>query len=188
MGSCLVQAALDQGHEVVLISGPVLVQYPPAAELISVVSTEDMLEAATEAFKHCDGMIGAAAPCDYRPIEVADHKIRKTGEVLELKLIETPDVVALLGANKRSNQWTVGFALETEDARFRAITKLQRKCCDLVVLNGASAINSTENEVEIIAPSGNVVEAVSGSKQKVAERILSVIQARLIVSKQIDSK
>ena len=62
-----------------------------------------------------------------------------------------------------------------------AITKLERKSCDLVVLNGASAINSSENEVEIIAPSGNVIESVSGSKQEVAQRILSVIQNRLII-------
>lgn len=180
MGSCLAQAALDQGHEVVIVSGPVLVEYPEQAELIPVVSTEEMLKAATETFHHCDGMIGAAAPCDYKPIEVADHKIRKTGEVLELKLIETTDIVASLGANKLPHQWTVGFALETEDARFRAITKLERKSCDLVVLNGVTAINSPENNVEIIEPSGNVVRTASGSKTQVAEQILSVIQARLI--------
>jgi phosphopantothenoylcysteine decarboxylase/phosphopantothenate--cysteine ligase len=182
MGSCLTQAALDLGHDVIVISGPVLVDYPAAANLISVVSTEEMLAAATEAFSNCDGMIGAAAPCDYRPVEVADHKIRKTGEVLQLKLVETPDVVASLGANKRSDQWTVGFALETEDAHFRAITKLQRKCCDLVVLNGPAAINSANNEVEIIAPGGNIVAAISGSKQTVADQILAVIQSRLIAS------
>ena len=181
MGSCLAQSALDLGHEVVLVSGPVLVNYPDPIELISVVSTEEMLEASRNAFEHCDGLIGAAAPCDYRPTEIADHKIRKTGEILELKLQETPDVVASLGLEKRSDQWTVGFALESEDARFRAITKLERKACDLVVLNGVSAINSTENEVEIIAPSGDVIESVSGSKQNVARRILSVIQDRLII-------
>ncbi len=180
MGQCLVQAALDLGHEVILVSGPVQVEYPTAATLIPVVSTEEMLAAATEAFQHCDGMIGAAAPCDYRPIEVADHKIRKTGEVLLLKLTETPDVVASLGANKRSDQWTVGFALETEDAHFRAITKLQRKSCDLVVLNGATAINAVDNDVDIIAPGGSVVESVSGSKPHVARRILAVIQTQLI--------
>ena len=180
MGCCLVQSALDLGHDVVLVSGPVLIDYPPQAHLIPVVSTEDMLAAATAAFEDCDGMIGAAAPCDYRPIEVADHKIRKTGELLELKLVETPDVVASLGANKRSDQWTVGFALETEDARFRATTKLQRKSCDLVVLNGATAINASNNDVEIIAHGGVVVESVSGSKQHVAERILAVIQTQLM--------
>ena len=183
MGCCLAQAAIDLGHEVVLVSGPVLVDYPPTAKLSPVVSTEDMLDAATEAFEDCDGLIGAAAPCDYRPIEVANHKIRKTGETLELKLVETPDIVAFLGAHKRSNQWTVGFALETEDAHFRAITKLQRKSCDLVVLNGATAINSADNDVEIIEPGGQVIEAVTGSKQDVANRILTVIQTKLIANR-----
>lgn len=180
MGSCLAQAALDQGHDVVIVTGPVLVDYPKEAELIPVISTEEMLEAAIKAFRDCDGMIGAAAPCDYRPIEVANHKIRKTGEVLELKLVETPDVVAFLGANKLPHQWTVGFALETEDARFRAITKLEKKSCDLVVLNGVSAINATENSVEIIDPSGNVIEVIEGSKREVAQQILSLIKSRLL--------
>lgn len=180
MGSCLAQSALDLGHDVVVITGPVLVNYPDNVELIEVVSTEDMLEAATSVFQDCDGMIGAAAPCDYKPIEVADHKIRKTGEILQLKLVETPDVVASLGSNKRPDQWTVGFALETEDARFRALTKLERKCCDLVVLNGVSAINSSKNNVEIIQPSGAVLEAISGSKSAVASQILDVIDSRLI--------
>ena len=184
MGSCLAQAALDLGHEVVVVSGPVLVQYPDSVTLIHVVSTEEMLAAAAEEFKDCQGLIGAAAPCDYRPIEVADHKIRKTGEMLELKLVETPDVVASLGSRKRPDQWTVGFALETEDARFRALAKLQRKSCDLVVVNGVAAINSNNNSVEIIEPAGSVVETVSGSKQDVARRILSVIEARLIVQAQ----
>lgn len=180
MGCCLVQAALDLGHDVVLVTGPVQIEYPIGATIIPVISTEEMLAAASDAFLECDGLIGAAAPCDYRPIEIADHKIRKSGEALELKLIETPDIVASLGASKRSDQWTVGFALETEDARFRAITKLQRKSCDLVVLNGATAINSADNDVEIIAPSGDVVESVLGSKQHVAERIIGVIQTHLI--------
>lgn len=180
MGACLAVAALAGGHDVVIVSGPVLVEYPAAARVVSVISTEEMLVAAVAEFEHCDGLIGAAAPCDYRPIEVADHKLRKTGQSLELKLVETPDVVATLGRQKRAAQWTVGFALETEDARFRALAKLQRKCCDLVVLNGVAAINSTENQVEIIEPGGQVVEMIGGTKQDVADRILLLIQQRLI--------
>lgn len=171
---------MDLGHEVVIVSGPVMVDYPDQAKLIRVVSTEEMLEAASMAFQDCEGLIGAAAPCDYRPIEIADHKIKKTGGELILKLVETPDVVASLGARKKANQWTVGFALETEDARFRALTKLEHKCCDLVVLNGVSAINSTTNVVEIIEPGGDVVGAFSGAKPDVAQQILSVIHRRLI--------
>lgn len=180
MGACLTTAALQLGHEVILITGPVQIEYPPATKIIEVVSTEDMLQASIAEFENCDGLIGAAAPCDYRPIEVADHKLRKTGEVLELKLIETPDVVATLGKRKRSEQWTVGFALETEDARFRALMKLERKSCDLVVLNGVAAINSAENEVEIIEPGGSVIDSFAGSKPQVAQQILALIQLRLI--------
>ncbi len=180
MGCCLVEAAIESGHDVVLVSGPVDIQYPPEAELFPVLTTEDMLDAATKLFADCDGMIGVAAPCDYKPVEVANHKIRKTGEALELKLIETPDVVASLGANKQPHQWTVGFALETEDARFRAITKLQKKNCDLVVLNGPAAINASDNEVEIIAPNGTVIKSIKGPKATIASQILAVIENQLI--------
>ena len=69
--------------------------------MIPVVTTDELDSAVQAAFPGCDGIIGAAAPCDYKPIEVADHKIRKTGEILKLKLVETPDVVATLGAEKR---------------------------------------------------------------------------------------
>jgi phosphopantothenoylcysteine decarboxylase/phosphopantothenate--cysteine ligase len=181
MGRCLASAAIDAGHDVTIVSGPVNVNYPKSAKLINVVSTEDMLKAAEETFRACDGMIGAAAPCDYRPVNVADHKIKKSGDSLNIKLVETPDIVATLGKSKRDDQWSVGFALETEDARFRAITKLQKKCCDLVVLNGASAIESANNSVEIIAPTGEVIDSIEGSKKNVAEAILNIIGERLVL-------
>lgn len=182
MGSCLAQAALDLGHQVVIVSGPVHIDYPAQAERIDVVSTADMLAACLSEFRACDGVIGAAAPCDYQPVEVADHKIRKTGEALNIKLIETTDVMAALGIEKQSPQWSVGFALETDDARFRALTKLQRKYCDLVVLNGVTAIDSQQNRVEIISPDGDVIQSSNGSKIDVAKNILTVIENRLIKS------
>lgn len=180
MGSCLAAAALELGHQVVVVTGPVHIEYPQDAKIIKVVSTEEMLRVAEAEFAECDGLIGAAAPCDYRPVDVADHKIRKTGQALEIKLVETPDVVATLGQKKRPDQWTVGFALETEDARFRALAKLERKSCDLVVLNGVQAIDSNENLVEVLESSGKVIGEFSGEKSKVALQILNLIQQRLI--------
>ena len=144
------------------------------------VTTDEMLAACRREFPACDGLIGAAAPCDYRPTEVANHKLKKTGEALLVKLVETEDIVASLGREKQSAQWTVGFALETEDARFRAITKLQKKSCDLVVLNGAAAIDSSSNNVEILAPDGTVVGAYNGEKEYVSTKILGVINRLLI--------
>jgi phosphopantothenoylcysteine decarboxylase/phosphopantothenate--cysteine ligase len=120
-----------------------------------------------------------AAPCDYRPVRVAESKIAKTGQPLVLHLIETPDVVATLGAAK-TRQWLVGFALETEDQRLRALAKLERKSCDLMVLNGPEAMNSPDNRVEILDPSGTIVASLAGSKEDVARGIFGVIQERLI--------
>ena len=179
MGTALAAAAIAGGHQVVVVSGPVEVAYPDKAEVIPVVSTEEMLAASAGVFPSCDGLIGVAAPCAYRPVQVEANKISKTGQPLRLELIETDDIVATLGASKTS-QWLVGFALETEDRRLRALAKLEKKHCDLMVLNGATAMNSLDNEVEIIDPAGQVIEAISGPKDEVARRIFAVIQARLI--------
>lgn len=180
MGAALAEAALSLGHDVTVISGPVEVDYPGAARRIDVISTEEMLAASRELFPECDGVIGAAAPCDYRPEQVEANKIAKTGQPLKLHLIETPDVVATLGQTKREDQWVVGFALETEDQRFRALTKLEKKSCDLIVLNGPEAMNALENQVEILDRSGAVLESISGTKFDVASGILRMIQQRLI--------
>jgi phosphopantothenoylcysteine decarboxylase / phosphopantothenate---cysteine ligase len=180
MGAALVQAALDAGHQVIVVSGPVQIEYPAAAKQIAVVSTEEMREACCAVFPECDGAIGAAAPSDYRPQRVHAQKIVKTGQPLELQLIETPDIMAGLGAMKRSDQWLVGFALETHDRHLRALLKLEKKACDLMVLNGPEAIDATRNEVEILDRRGQILKTLAGSKDQVARGILGVIQAQLI--------
>ena len=138
-----------------------------------------MLEAALKVFPTCDGLIGVAAPCDYQPVVVASSKIRRTGEPLVLNLIETPDVVAQLGAIKQS-QWMVAFALETEDERMRALQKLESKSCDLIVVNGPGAMHSLDTQIEIINPDGVVLAAFSGSKRQVAMDTFGVITQQLI--------
>lgn len=179
MGRALAEAALERGHEVVIVSGPVDIEYPYAAEVIDVISTEDMLAAARKVFPEVDGLIGVAAPSDYRPVKVATSKIAKTGEPLVLHLEETADVVATLGSQKK-HQWLVGFALETEDHRLRALAKLEKKHCDLMVSNGAEAMHSLDNSVEVIDRAGNVLKAIAGPKEDVARGIFEVIEERLI--------
>ena len=126
MGAALAAAALEAGHQVVLVSGPVQITYPENLELHWVTSTEEMLQKCNELFSLCDGMIGVAAPCDYRPEKIAPQKIAKTGDSLQMKLMETEDIVARLGKQK-GNRWVVGFALETEDPRLRALVKLEKR-------------------------------------------------------------
>jgi phosphopantothenoylcysteine decarboxylase/phosphopantothenate--cysteine ligase len=179
MGKALAEAALSFGHEVVVVSGPVEVEYPASATVVPVISTEEMMAAAEKEFENCDGLIGAAAPCDYRPMRVESHKISKTGYPIDLHLVETDDVVAALGA-KKGRRWVVGFALETEDHRLRALAKLERKFCDLMISNGAEAISSLDNQVEVITPAGEVIASIAGFKEEVALQILAIIDDRLV--------
>lgn len=179
MGCALAQAAINAGHEVVIVSGPVEVDYPSQATVVPVISTEEMLNAAREQFETCDGAIGVAAPCDYRPVKVAEEKLSKTGEPLTVHLVETVDVIAAIGAEK-GKRWVVGFALETEDHRFRAITKAEKKSCDLMILNSPSAMNATDTEVELLDPGGKVLSQLTGSKVDVSSKIFGVIEELLI--------
>jgi phosphopantothenoylcysteine decarboxylase / phosphopantothenate---cysteine ligase len=180
MGSCLAQSFIALGHDVTILTGPVDLEYPCEAHVIPVVSTEEMLCKAVEYFPDFDGAVGAAAPCDYKPTEVASGKISKTGNGITLDLIETSDVIATLGGNKRSDQWVVGFALETDDHHFHAITKAQRKCCDLIVLNDVAAIDSKYNKIELLQPDGICILKLGGTKSEVADGVVATIQATLI--------
>lgn len=179
MGAALAQAAIESGHEVVIVSGPVDIEYPTPARVIDVVSTEEMLQAAQQAFESCDGAIGVAAPCDYRPVRVSTEKISKTGDPLLVHLVETVDVIAAIGADK-GERWVVGFALETEDHRFRAITKAEKKSCDLMVLNSPAAMNAEGTEVEVLNPNGDVIAQLAGAKTEVSRQIFYVIEHNLI--------
>jgi phosphopantothenoylcysteine decarboxylase/phosphopantothenate--cysteine ligase len=179
MGCAVAQAALEAGHEVVIVSGPVEIGYPCQAQVIWVVTTEQMCRACLAEFDRCDGVIAVAAPCDYRPVRQAKHKLRKTGSGRVLRLVETPDILARLGERKR-HQWMVGFALETERAQERAWQKLQQKQCDLMVVNGPAAMNAADTQIEILDRQGEVVARLSGPKQEVARHLFRIISDRLI--------
>ena len=88
--------------------------------------------------------------------------------------------VATLGAEKTPQQWLVGFALETEDQRFRALVKLERKHCDLMVLNGPGAMNAEQTQVEIMDRAGQILAAISGDKGQVGAEILRIVQGLLV--------
>ena len=180
MGAALAKASLQRGHEVTIVTGPVAVEYPAGAKVIPVTTTPEMLEATRHAFASADGLIGAAAPCDYMPEHVEPNKLHKTGNGLTLNLRETPDIIATLAASKQPSQWVVAFALETEDVRFRAIVKMSKKACDMIVSNSAQAMNSEENSVEVILSGGNILDQLYGSKDLVAEGILRLIEKHLI--------
>jgi len=173
MGTALAEAVLQQGCLPVIVSGPVAVVYPAEAEVHWVETTEQMLQCCLELFPHCAGVIGAAAPCDFRPVAFSEQKISKPKEgEITFQCIETPDILAALGAIKRPDQWSVSFALETQDGEARALEKLKKKCCDYVVLNAPDAIGNDETAFQLFDSTGTQRLTFTGTKRRFAEELV----------------
>ena len=178
MGYALAAAAIERGHAVTLISGPVSIPAPAGCEVIHVESTQQMHEACVARFAECDGAIGTAAVCDYTIKNRVVGKIGKTGQSLTLELVETIDVLAELGRQK-GRRWIVGFALESQDARYNAVRKLYQKNCDAIVLNSPQVISSEETAVDLIDQSEAVIQHWTGSKTAVARLLINWIDEHL---------
>lgn len=176
MGLALAIAGIREGFDVTIVSGPVSIEYPQAATVIDVVSTQEMYDAVMKVWPNCVGLIGAAAPCDFRPATYSESKIKKSASQAgqQIDLVENPDILAAAGRLKAEHQWTVGFALETNDGPRNAIGKLKKKNCDLIVLNDPSAIDAETNSVSIYDAAEVCVDSLSGTKQAVADRILAL--------------
>ena len=162
MGFALAEECVRRGADVTLICGPVSTQLSPmAAQLIkriNVESCQEMFDAATTAFPHCNAAILCAAVADFRPDHQADQKIKREGDDLQLRLLPNPDIAAELGRMKQSGQRLVGFALETNDEQANAQKKLQKKNLDFIVLNSlrneGTCFQSDENQISIINADG----------------------------------
>ncbi len=178
MGYAIAQSAHAAGHEVVLVSGPVALNPPSGCKFIPVETTAQMRGACMAEFEQCDGVIAAAAVCDYKPRNRVSGKIAKNGEAVTIEMIETDDVLAELGRSKET-RWVVGFALEPENSRENALQKLRAKNCDLIVLNGPAAIGSESNEVELIDQTGHTVATWSGTKDDVSRSLIDWIGANV---------
>lgn len=178
MGYAVAEAALAAGHEVVLVTGPVDLKPPAGCEVHPVVTTGQMRDACVRLFPRCDGVIAAAAVCDYQPKQRITGKIAKTGAPISIEVIETDDVLAELGRQKDA-RWVVGFALEAINPRENALQKLRAKNCDWIVLNAPTAIGSETNSVELLDPAGGTVAAWSGTKAEVARSLVAWLDERL---------
>ncbi|WP_370293766.1 bifunctional phosphopantothenoylcysteine decarboxylase/phosphopantothenate--cysteine ligase CoaBC [Thalassolituus sp.] len=157
MGYALAAAARDAGARVTLISGPVTIPAPDRVQVVHVTSALDMLQAAQSELEHCQIFIASAAVADYRPASVADQKVKKSTDELNIQLIKNPDIVATVAAHE-PHPFTVGFAAETQDVEHYARDKLARKNLDLIVANDVSrtdiGFNSDDNAVSVFWPEG----------------------------------
>jgi phosphopantothenoylcysteine decarboxylase/phosphopantothenate--cysteine ligase len=180
MAKALAEAALARGHQVTIVSGPVQIAYPRKARVIPVVTTADMLAAALAELPRCDGVIAAAAPCDFEPERRVRGKIPRQGTVLTLRLKPTVDVIATVARKARNSQWMVAFALEPEADPRRALEKITTKRCDLIVVNDLTAIDATQTAVTVYDRTHARVGGRKGSKAAVATWLVRLIGSRLM--------
>lgn len=174
MGIAIANAAAELGAEVTLVLGPSSLQAKEGVEVIPVQSASEMYEACIQRFEYVDIAVMAAAVSDYRPKNVADQKIKKSEDTLNIELVKNPDILFNLGQAKK-HQVLVGFALETENVIENAIGKLHKKNCDLIVLNSpgeTSGFGKDTNEVTLINRKEEQLKLGLKSKEDIAQDIL----------------
>jgi phosphopantothenoylcysteine decarboxylase/phosphopantothenate--cysteine ligase len=155
------------------------VDYPRRARVIPVITTAEMLEASLAELPTCDGVIAAAAPCDFEPVQRTAGKIPRRGTFLSLKLKPTTDVIATLAARSKQRQWFVAFALEPGADPRRAFEKIEAKRCDLIVVNDVSALEATKTAVTVYDRSHARVGGKQGTKPAVATWLVTLIEKKL---------
>jgi phosphopantothenoylcysteine decarboxylase/phosphopantothenate--cysteine ligase len=155
MGYALARAFAQAGHPVLLISGPTSIPIPEDVDFLPVETAADMHTAVSRHIGRMDVAVFAAAVADYTPANVAEQKLKKTGESLTLELVRTPDILGGVRANGFAGT-LVGFAAETENLEANAREKLAKKGCDLVIANDVSqpgiGFDSDRNEVLMVYP------------------------------------
>lgn len=183
MGFALAEECARRGANVTLVAGPVALKTEhPNICRVDVESCLEMYRAATEAFRTAEAAILCAAVADFRPAEVADEKIKRVGQTLDIHLVPNPDIAADLGRMKREGQVLAGFALETSDEQQNAEHKLEKKNLDFIVLNSlrnkGTCFQSDENQISIISREGKR-DYPKKSKVDVARDIIDELQERL---------
>lgn len=176
MGYALAVEALNQGAEVLLITGPTNLE-KPNCKTIETNTADEMHHAVLNNISHFDIFISAAAVSDYKPKEQSQQKIKKTSEELLVTFTRNTDIIKDI-RQKYPNKFIVGFAAETSDLEQNAIKKLQDKNLNMIIANHASAINSDQNEVTIIDKSLNKVHLPLSSKTTIAKQIINYIATK----------
>jgi phosphopantothenoylcysteine decarboxylase/phosphopantothenate--cysteine ligase len=181
MGFALAAAALQAGHEVLLITGPTQQELThPNLKLIQIETAEELLKQVQANWSWATAGIFSAAVADYRVAEVASEKIKKSAAQMELTLVKNPDVLAWAAAHK-NEQIVVGFALETNNSEENALMKLRSKKLDYIVLNeqqnGVSGFGSDTNKMIIFDRAERRLELPLQRKSEAAAALVQILAA-----------
>ncbi len=181
MGFAIAEAFAELGHDVVLVCGPVQLKSDnPRIRRIDVESAEEMYNAVMAEFPSTDGAVLCAAVADFRPVNVADRKIKREGSGnLIIELEPTRDIAAAVGKVKRNDQFMVGFALETNDEEVHALDKMKRKNLDFIVMNSlrdkGAGFGYDTNKVTYLFADGRKMEGELKSKKEVGREIADLV-------------
>lgn len=179
MGYALADAAQSRGAKVILVSGPTAIHAPARCEMVRVTTAEEMRQAVLGRMAEATMVIKAAAVADYRPVNVSEQKLKRTGP-MSLELAPTEDILAEVTRQRRPGQLIVGFAAETENLTENGRAKLLRKGADAIVVNDVSGegrgIDADRNAATFLTPSTSI-DMPEMPKRKLADRILDEIVA-----------
>ncbi len=182
MGYSIARIAALRGADVTLVSGETALEVPAFVTRISVTSADDMFKAVTKLSEEMNIIIKAAAVADYRPKNVADEKIKKSGDELSIEMERTCDILAYLGEHKKDGQFLCGFAMETQNLLENASAKLEKKNADMIVANNlkvaGAGFGTDTNVVTMITRDGSEQLELM-SKDEVAMRLLDKILERI---------
>ncbi len=187
MGYAIAEVFYLQGADVTIVSGPTneKVRYN-GIKVLNVSTSDEMFDVVVSQINEIDIAVMCAAVADYKPLVIADNKIKKKENNWQLQMEKTKDILQYVGNNKRSNQFIAGFALETENEKTNAINKLKNKNADCIILNSFNKDNkvfgSDKNQITIIDSSETEHNFELKSKAGVAEDIVSYIISKINVN------
>lgn len=178
MGYNIANEAKKRGAEVVLVSGPVEPISIKGIKRIKVKTNSDMKDAIDREFKDADALIMSAAPVDYKIEKASDKKIKKTGENLNLELVENIDIIKHFGL-KKEKQIIIGFAAETDDLITNAKTKLDKKNLDYIIANDLTKWGAgfdVDTNVASIISKDKIINLDIMPKSELANKILDLLR------------
>src|SRR5688572_9224620 len=179
MGFALAEAARDRGAEVTTVAGITTASPPSGVTVVRTSSAAEMHAAVTQKINDASIFIAAAAVADYRPVQRAADKIKKSESTLNLSLERTPDILGEVAASRTNGLLVIGFAAETEKVVENALAKLNSKKLDAVVANDVSrddiGFDSETNAITIITQNTEPRELPAMTKLDAAHRILDEI-------------
>ena len=182
MGFAVARAAAEAGAAVTLVAGPVALPTPRGVARIDVGSAREMLAAVLPLAPAHDVFVATAAVADWRPADVAAHKIKKdgSGAVPALAFVENPDVLATVARLPEAQRpWCVGFAAESEDVERHARAKLARKGVPLVVGNLGPATFGRDDNALLLVEADRTTELPRAGKLALARQLVAAIAGRL---------